>query len=83
LLSVVLCQWAEEALRALAVAVGEAVSGLHGCRPVDEMYSSHHGRGVEGDSSREFWAISDLWRSLEIRGDLQRSLAIRGKSPKR
>jgi hypothetical protein len=34
-----------------------------GCRSVD-VYSGHHGRGVEGDSSKEFWAI------LPICGDL-------------
>jgi hypothetical protein len=28
-----------------------------GCRSVD-VYSGHHGRGVEGDTSKEFWAIS-------------------------
>jgi hypothetical protein len=29
-----------------------------------------------------FVEISGLWRSLEISGDLWRSLAIRGKSPR-
>ncbi len=46
-----------------------------GCWSVDDVFRLSWSR----DSIGEFWAISDLWRSLvEIS---RRSLAIRGKSP--
>jgi hypothetical protein len=55
-----------------------------GCWSVDDVFPCIPDIMVE-DSSGEFWAISDLWRSLgdllKISRDLWRSLAIRGKSP--